>query len=54
MNKCNGSYCALPLIPVSSLQMELKMLKEARDRERAHRENAAVDAESSQAELVAE
>lgn len=30
------------------------MLKEARDRERAHRENAAVDAESNQAELVAE
>ncbi len=30
------------------------MLKEARDRERAHRENAAVDAESNQAELLAE
>jgi len=36
------------------LQMELRMLKEARDRERAHRENAAVDAESSQAELLSE
>jgi hypothetical protein len=36
------------------LQMELKMLKEARDRERAHRENAAFNAESSQAELEAE
>jgi hypothetical protein len=34
--------------------MELRMLKEARDRERAHRENAAVDAESNQAELLAE
>lgn len=30
------------------------MLKEARDRERAHRQNAAVDAESNQAELLAE
>lgn len=30
------------------------MLKEARDRERAHRENAAVNAESNQAELEAE
>lgn len=30
------------------------MLKEARDRERANRQNAAVDAESSQAELLAE
>ena len=30
------------------------MLKEARDRERAHRESAAVNAESSQAELEAE
>ena len=30
------------------------MLKEARDRERAHRETAAVNAESSQAELEAE
>ena len=36
------------------MQMELRMLKEARDRERAHRENAAVDAESNQAELIAE
>jgi hypothetical protein len=34
--------------------MELRMLKEARNRERAHRENAAVDAESNQAELLAE
>jgi hypothetical protein len=34
--------------------MELKMLKEARDRERFHRESAAVNAESSQAELEAE
>jgi hypothetical protein len=34
--------------------MELRMLKEARDRERAHRKNAAVDAESNQAELLAE
>lgn len=30
------------------------MLQEARDRERTHRENAAVDAESNQAELEAE
>jgi hypothetical protein len=34
--------------------MELKMIKEARDRERFHRESAAVNAESSQAELEAE
>lgn len=41
-------------VPCVLLKMELRMLKEERNRERAHRENAAVDAESNQAELVAE